>query len=236
MTGWAARRFWTDATAVAVEGGFSVRLDARPVRTPAGAALVLPTLALAKAIAGEWAAQGAMVDPRTMPCARAAHSAIDKIAPQFDAVADDLAGYGATDLVCYRADGPAALVARQAAAWDPLLEFAAQRHGARLVTGIGVTPVAQPPEALARLRAAVFGCDAFTLAALHDLVGLSGSLVIGLAATEQGADIDALWRAARIDEDWQAEIWGRDDIAASDAAGRAAAFGQAHRFLGLLAT
>ncbi len=235
MTEWAARRFWTAATAVTDDGGgHQVRLDGLPLRTPSKAPLILPTRALAEAIAAEWAAVGERIDPRAMPLTRAANSAIDKIVPQFGTVAADIAGYGATDLVCYRAEAPDALVARQAAAWDPLLDRTEAVWGARLRTGAGVVPVAQPPGALAALSGAVIACDAFTLAALHDLVGLSGSLVIGLAALAPDADIGALWRASRIDEDWQAERWGADDEAAADAARRAGAFRQAHRFHRLL--
>ncbi len=123
--GWTAKRFWQAATAEATEGGFTVRLDGRPVKTPAKAPLVLPTLALAQAIAAEWDAQTGTVRPATMPLTRAANSAIDKVAPMRAEVIAELAGYGGTDLLCYRAEGPEALVARQAAAWDPLLDWAA---------------------------------------------------------------------------------------------------------------
>lgn len=232
MSGWAARRFWT-AAGVAPEGaGWSVRLDGRPVRTPARAPLVVPTERLAAAIAAEWDAQSAEVRPAAMPLTRAANAAIDKLPVHRAAVVAEIAGYGASDLLCYRAEVPAGLCARQAAAWDPLLAFAAETLGAALAVTRGVMPVAQPPASLARLEAAVRALDDWALTALSDLVSLSGSLVIGLAVVH-GRDPAALWPLSRIDEDWQAELWGTDDEAAAAAALRAAAFRDAARFLDL---
>ncbi|MFN6978514.1 MAG: ATP12 family protein, partial [Gemmobacter sp.] len=151
MSEWTPRRFWSAAAAVPQAGGFAVCLDGRPVRTPARAALILPTAALAEAIAGEWDAQGPEVRPATMPLTRAANSAIDKVIPQRAAVADEVAGYGACDLICYRAEAPAALAARQASAWDPLVEFARETFGAPLNVTCGVMPAAQPGPSLERL-------------------------------------------------------------------------------------
>ena len=134
MSAWSARRFWTTASAVPVEGGFTVHLDGRQVRTPLKSPLVLPTLALAEAVAAEWQAQDGTVKPETMPFTRMANSAVDKVKPQFVAVADMLAEYGGSDLLCYRAEGPAELVARQAQEWDPLLDRASAELGAALRT------------------------------------------------------------------------------------------------------
>jgi chaperone required for assembly of F1-ATPase len=217
MTGWAPKRFWTDATAVTTDAGHTVTLDGRPVRTPAKAPLTLPTLALAQTIAAEWAAQGAVIDPRSMPLTRAANSAIDTVAANHATVVATVAAYGATDLLCYRAETPAGLVAEQAAAWDPLLDWAARTHGARLATGTGIVHIAQDPGALAALTAAVDALDPFALTALHDLASLSGSLVIGLAALSDDWPAGALWQASRIDEDWQARAWGVDEEAAANA-------------------
>jgi chaperone required for assembly of F1-ATPase len=217
MTAWAPKRFWSRAEPVPVEGGFSIHLDTRPVRTPAKAALILPTRGLAQAVAAEWAAQGTQVDPRTMPLTRAANTAVDTVAPNRAAVAASVAAYGASDLLCYRADTPAGLSALQSAAWDPLLDWAARTHGARLATGCGIIHVPQDPAALDRLAAAVRACDAFALTALHDLTALSGSLVIGLAALGDDWPVQALWSASRIDEDWQTRLWGTDDEAAANA-------------------
>lgn len=230
MTGWTARRFWTTVTVTPASDGHAVRLDSRPLRTPAKQPLTLPTRALAEAVAAEWTAVEGPVDPRRMPFTRSANAAVDKVTPQFAEVAALIADYGGSDLLCYRAEAPEALAARQAAAWDPILAWAAQRHDARLAVMRGVVPVAQPPECLARLAAAVHATTPFELTALHDLVSLSGSLLLGLAATEPDADPEALWPLSRIDEDWQAEIWGRDDAAAVDAEAKKQAFLHAHRF------
>jgi chaperone required for assembly of F1-ATPase len=232
MTGWAPRRFWKAATAVEMPQGFGVALDGRPVRTPAKALLVVPTARLAAAIAAEWDAQTGEVRPATMPLTRAANAMIDRVAPQPEAVAAEIAGYGASDLLCYRAEAPAALRARQAAAWDPLLAFAAETFGAPLRCTAGVMPLAQPAESLARLSAVVRAQDACALTALSDLVSLSGSLVIGLAVLH-GQAAETLWPLSCIDEAWQAELWGRDEEAEAALALRRAAFLDAARFLDL---
>lgn len=230
MSEWAPKKFWSEVGLSQEEGGFGIRLDGRPVRSPAKALLVLPNAPLAEAVAEEWRAQGERLDPNTMPMTRAANSAIDKVAPQRDAVARMLAGYGETDLLCYRAEGPEALVERQHAAWQPLLDWAEAEFGARLVLAKGVMPVAQPAEALERLAAPVRKMDPFTLAGFHDLVSLPGSLVIGLAAARGVRSPAELWDISRIDELWQAEQWGRDEEAEEMAAIKARAFEDAARF------
>lgn len=194
-------------------GGHAVRLDGRPVRTPAKGALILPTRAMADAVAAEWAAVETLVDPSRMPVTRAANAAIDKVAPQFDEVAGMVAAYGGSDLLCYRAEGDDALCRAQADAWDPMLRWAEVHLHAALVTGTGIRPIAQPPASLARLSAAVGASTPFQLTALHDLVALTGSLVLGLAATRVEFDPEYLWRLSRFDEDWQSRLWGRDEEA-----------------------
>jgi len=234
MSGWARRRrFWTAAEAVALEAGWGVALDGRPVHTPARAPLVAPTEAAARACAAEWAAQADPFDPATMPVTRALNVAIDRVAGARDAVIDEIAGFGETDLLCYRAPGPQALAARQAAAWDPWLEWARETLGAPLVCAQGVMFAAQPEASLAALREAVAARDPWRLTALHALVSLSGSLVLGLAV-EEGADPGAAWAASRVDEDWQAEQWGADAEAAEAAARKAADFADAARLSALL--
>ena len=230
MTAWAPRRFWTEVSVIADATGYAVRLDARPVRTPAKAPLLLPTRALAEAIAAEWLAQTAAIDTRTMPLTRAANSAIDKVTPQFDEVVGLVAAYGASDLICYRAAGPAALTGRQAAVWDPLLGWAADAIGARLTVTTGVAPVPQPRSATDRLTARVAAQTPFALTALSDLTALSGSLVIGLAAQAGRWSPADLWSASRIDEEWQAGQWGRDDEADAVAEAKRRDFLQAHLF------
>ncbi|BAV65061.1 ATP12 family chaperone protein [Sphingobium cloacae] len=209
------KRFYQDAAVVAGEGGFGIQLDGRPVRTPARALLALPDAALAEAVAREWRAQGDAIDPRSMPFTGLANAAIDQIAPHREAFAAGIARYAETDLLCYRAEAPEALVARQAAAWDPLLDWAVARYDVAFRVTRGLLPVAQPPETLERLAQAVEAFDPFTLAGLSTLVTLSGSLVCGLAVVEGGHEPAAIWAAAEIDEVWQAEQWGEDAEAAA---------------------
>lgn len=233
MAEWKAKRFWKGAAAIEGEGGWIVALDGRPVRTPAKAPLVVPTPALAEAIAAEWDAQTGVIDPLSMPFTRSANAAIDKVAPEFAAVAALIAAYGETDLCCYRAEGPEALCLQQAEAWDPMLDWAGAALGAALLPTAGVVPVAQPAESLKCLRRRVELQDAFALTALHDLVSLSGSLVLGLAVIERVLPADEVWRLSRIDESYQESQWGVDDLAAADAATKRQAFLHAARFFEL---
>lgn len=230
MSNWKAKRFWKTAS-VAPEGtGFAVLLDARPVRTPAKTALLLPTRELAELIAAEWDAQSGEVRPDTMPATRMANSAIDKVRPQFAEVAEMLAEYAGSDLLCYRAEAPEALIARQAAGWDPLLDWAANTHAAPLIVTKGVVHVAQPADSLATLRAALFDQTEFQLAALHDLIAITGSLVLGLAVAEGRIDAEEAFDLSRIDEHWQAEQWGTDEDAAEIEAAKRQALIEAARF------
>lgn len=230
MSAWKPKRFWKAATPTPVEGGFTVTLDGRPVKTPAKALLVLPTEGLARLIAAEWDAQEDMVAPETMPATRAANSAIDKVQVQFAEVAEMLAEYGGTDLLCYRAEGPEPLVARQAGAWGPLLDWARDRYQAPLVATAGVMYIAQAPGSLAALRAGVFAQTPFQLAALHDLIAITGSLVLGLAVAENRLTADEAFALSRIDEHWQIEQWGEDEEAAAKEALKLQALREAARF------
>jgi chaperone required for assembly of F1-ATPase len=171
-----------------------------------------------------------------MPMTRFANSAIDKVTPQFAEVAEMLAAYGETDLLCHRADTPAELVARQAAIWDPALDWAADHLGARLIPTIGVMHRDQDPAALSRLRDLTHAFDAYELAAFHDLVSLSGSLVLGFAVVHGFGTAEAIWNASRLDETWQEEQWGVDDEAAAHAAVKRQAFLDAARVVALLGT
>lgn len=227
--------FWKDVrVTAAAEGGFAVSLDARQIRTPAKAALSLPTEALAEALAAEWRAQTGDVHPERMPLTRAANSAIDRVTPGYDAVASDLAGYGGSDLLCYRAPHPEALAARQAAAWDPLLAWAAEDLGVRLAVTTGVMHLAQDDAALAALAGVVRAHDAWALTALHDLVVLSGSLILALAVSRGRLDAETAWRLSRIDETWNVETWGADAEAEVRAERQKGAFLEAERLLQLL--
>lgn len=234
MSEWAPKRFWTDATVGEVNGGFDVRLDGRAIKTPAKTALVMPSRTIAEAVAAEWQAQEKQIDPNTMPVTRAVNAALDKVTPQRGEVVDMLAAYGDSDLLCYRATSPEELVARQAAAWDPLLDWAAQRFGARLLPVQGVMHQPQDAAAIAALRDATDALDAFELTAFHDLVSLSGSLVIGLAAVEAQSAPERLWETSRIDEAWQEEQWGADDEATEVTRRKREAFLSADRFLKML--
>lgn len=233
MSEWKARRFWTAAAVEPAGEGFAVTLDGRPVRTPAKRPLVLPTRALAEAVAAEWQAQGDTIDPRAMPVTRAANSSLDTVAQNRASIEAMVAAYGASDLLCYRAEAPAALVARQAAEWDPLLDWAGRDLGAPLRVTAGVVPVDQPGESLAALAARLSALTDMELTAMHDLVALSGSLVLGLAAAEGIRPPDEIWRLSRIDEDHQASEWGVDEEAAEVAARKRADFLQAHHLLRL---
>lgn len=219
-----ARRVWSATRVVESEAGWGVSLDAAPLRTPARAPLCLPARALAEAVAAEWAAQGETVKPETLPLTRLVNTAIDRVAPARAAVVEEIAGYGETDLLCYRAPHPAALVARQAAAWDGPLDWARTQLGVRLVCASGVMHVRQPPESLAALRAVVAPREAFALTALAELVALSGSLVLGLAVADGAMVADEAWAASRVDEAWQIEQWGEDGEAAEAAALKRDAF------------
>ena len=225
------KRFYR--TAEAGEGN-RILLDGRPVRTPSGAALGLPNVRLAEAVADEWSAQGETIDPRSMPLTGLANAAIDRVAPDPAAFAKGLAAYGEGDLLHYRVDGPAPLAARQAGHWDPILAWAQQRYDVVFEIAIGVIHMPQPPETVARLAGAVAGRDPFALAGLSPLVTISGSLLIGLALAEGAVWLDAAWAAATLDERWQAEHWGEDAEAAAALAGRRADFAAAARFLSLL--
>ena len=170
MTGWTAKVFWSAATAVPDDAVWAVALDHRRARTPAKAPLTLPTQGAAQAVAAEWAAQTAVLNAATMPLTRLANAAIDKVAPQKAEVAAVIAAYGETDLLCYRAPLPVALTQRQAALWDPVLDWAATALGARLATRSGVMPVLQAPDAMAHLHTTVAQLDPYRMAALHERI------------------------------------------------------------------
>jgi len=205
------KRFWQTVD-VTPDGG--IALDGKPVRTPGRAPLQLPTRALADAVADEWRAVDDAIDPRAMPLTGLANAAIDRIATDPATFAAGLAAYAESDLLCYRAESPAELVARQAAAWDPLLDWARETFGVAFVVTTGIIHRPQPPETLARLGGAVAAYPPFALAALSPVVTISGSLVAALALAERAADPEAVWLASELDADWQAEQWGEDDLAA----------------------
>ncbi|WP_439149280.1 ATP12 family chaperone protein [Sulfitobacter sp.] len=224
MSDWKAKRFWTEAQVVAAGDGYAVELDGRPIKTPAKRHLIVPTQQMAQAIAAEWQAQKGTIDPRTMPCTKTANAALDKVAIQHAEVADMLAAYGDCDLLCYRADSPEELVDRQTALWDPMLDWAEAALEVRLEPRVGIMHVPQDAAAVSRLTDRTHALDMFQMAAFHDLVSLSGSLILGFAATLNAKDTDTLWDLSRLDEIWQAELWGADDDAEALAAVKKASF------------
>jgi chaperone required for assembly of F1-ATPase len=236
MSDWTAKRFWKEATTKPEASGFSIALDGRAVKTPAKATLIVPTQAMADAIAAEWDAQVEKIDPSLMPVTRGANAAIDKVTPQFDEVVALLAAYGGTDLLCYRAASPVELIERQTQNWDPLLEWAANTYGVRLLVGVGVMHVAQTSEGQDRLTAELQKLTSFQLAAAHDLISMSGSLVLALAVMTQYISAAEGWRLSRIDEDWQAEKWGDDEEATELADIKKTAFLDAARFFQMSVT
>jgi chaperone required for assembly of F1-ATPase len=207
-----ARRFYASAGVGEDDKGFAVLLDGRPAKTPAQQQLVAPTRALAEAIAAEWANQHDVVDPAHMPLTRLSNSIIDGVAKAPAPVAAQVAAYLDSDMLCYRAHAPEGLVARQAAHWDPIITWARDVLGAEFIVSRGVMFVAQPDEALRHARAAI-PVDAWRLGAVYTITTLTGSALLALAILRRRLDVDQAWRAAHVDEDWNMELWGHDQIA-----------------------
>jgi chaperone required for assembly of F1-ATPase len=206
------KRFYRRATTAREGEGYAVRLDDKPVHTPAGRPLAAPTPALAEALAAEWDGQRDVIDPAKMPLTRLANSIIDGVADRPGPVAAEVEKYLASDLVCYRAGSPRGLAERQARHWDPILAWARDALGARLLLGEGVVHVTQPEPALAAARGAI-PSDPWRLGAVHAVTTLTGSALIALALADARLTADEAWAAAHVDEDWNMEQWGRDELA-----------------------
>jgi chaperone required for assembly of F1-ATPase len=228
------KRFWKDATVEREDGGRGIRLDGKPLRTPARAPLIVPGGALADAIASEWRSVDGEIDPRAMPLTGLANVAIDRVAPDLQAFADGFARYAEADLACYRAQGPRKLVERQERSWDALLAWARQRYDVDFETTCGLMHVAQPQATVERLAHAVAALDAFRRAGLSPLVTIGGSLVAALAVLEQALAPDRAWDAVSIDERWQIEQYGSDAEAEQTLENRRQDFLAAASFLELL--
>ena len=228
------KRVYATVASGPVDGGWGVALDGRPLRTPAKNPLVLPSAALAAAIAAEWDARQGEIRPLTMPLFRLAATAIDRTAPQRDRVVTETANYAGTDLVCYRADRPPALAARQEEVWQPLIDWASRRDDATLTVTSGIIPARQPPAALAAFAAVVAAHDDFRLTALHSLTTACGSLVIALAVMEGRIDGAAAFAASQLDENFQIEAWGEDADAAARRRALAADIAAAAKLIALL--
>ena len=216
------RRFWKEASAGPVEGGFAVLLDGRGAKTPDGARLVLPTEAAAGLVAGEWAAQGEEIEFAAMPATRLAFTAIDRVPASREGVAEEVARYAGSDLLCYFAEEPDALVARQQAAWEPLLAWAETELGLPLNRATGILHCAQPEGTAERVKALALELDDFSLTALASATGLFGSAVLAFALQRGRVDAAEAHDIARLDEAFQEERWGIDAEAAERTANRAA--------------
>jgi chaperone required for assembly of F1-ATPase len=228
------KRFYREVAVSADEPGFGVTLDGKPLRTPAKAPLRLPCRPLAAAIAEEWRGQRDKVEAQALPLTRLASTAIDLVAARREAVAAEVARYAGTDLVCYRAAHPADLAARQQATWQPLIDWASLRYGARLEATIGVVPLAQSPASLRALAAAVAQYTVWELTALHLATGACGSLVVALALIERRLDVDAAFAASQLDESFEIEQWGEDAEQTRRRARLKDDMALAHRFITLL--
>jgi chaperone required for assembly of F1-ATPase len=226
------KRFYKDVSVAAQDGGFAVLLDGRSVKTPRGNGLILPTEKLATAVAAEWQGQGEEIVATSMPLLRLANTVIDGVAANRDEVIGAVLRFGENDLICYRAHQPPELLARQAAGWDPLLDWVAQKHGARMQVAEGLTHVDQPPESLTALRHALGNYDAFTLGALHVIASITGSTVLALAVADGFLSGAQAFQLSRIDETYQAEKWGEDAEAAKRAAALAHELDKAVELIG----
>jgi len=228
------KRFWKEVTVEPEGDGWTIELDERPVKTPARAALVVPTSVLADRIADEWREVADTIDPREMPLTGLANAAIDRVAPDRHAFAQGLARYAEADLLCYRAEGPRALVALQQQQWDGLLDWARRRYDVDFVVTAGIVHLAQPPATISRLSHAVAALDPFQLAGLSPLVTVGSSVITALAVLEKAISADAAWAAVTVDECWQLDQWGADAEAEAVLENRRSDFLAGARFLDLL--
>jgi chaperone required for assembly of F1-ATPase len=228
------KRFYSQAHVAEGEGGFALLLDGKPVKTPARRPLAAPARALAEKIAGEWNTQADVIDPGRMPLTRLANAVIDAVADAPQPVAEEVAQYLGSDLLCYRAEAPAGLVENQARAWDPVLAWARDRFNARFVLAQGVMHVAQPRESVEALRSAI-PTEPWRLGAVSSITTLTGSGLLAVALAHRAFDPDEVWSAAHVDEDWQMSQWGRDEIALQRRAFREAEFRAAEKVLALTA-
>jgi chaperone required for assembly of F1-ATPase len=225
------KRFYKLAS---VGEGNAILLDGRAVKTPMKAQLKLPSAALARAVAAEWQAQQVEIDPAQMPLTKLANTAIDRVGAERPHVAGEVVAFAGNDLVCYRAEEPAELVALQNRQWNPVIDWAFRALNAKFIFTRGISHVAQPAEALREVEAAVVGLDDFTLTATHNVMTLTGSALLALMLQSRAIDADAAWAAAHVDEDFQISQWGLDYEAEDRRALRLAEYRATCRFLNLL--
>ena len=227
------KRFYEKVDVAELDDGWQVTLDGRGLKTAKGSPQIAPSRALAQQLAIEWSEQGEEIDPARFILRDQADFAIDMVAPDPTETIDTLLGFAETDTLCYRADPDEALYARQLEVWEPLLQSFEQRVGVQFVRVSGIIHKPQMPETLQALRSRLEHEDSFALAGLQAATSLSASLVIGLIAIEDQADVQALWQAASLEEEWQADLWGRDEEAEQRMAKREADFMNAVRFVSL---
>lgn len=213
------KRFYKDVGVGSGEGGFTVTLDGKPIRTPSQTIVAVPARALAETIAAEWDAQQEFIDPMTMPLTRLANSIVQGVAGREQLVADDVAKYFGSDLLFYRAEFPDELIAKQGGQWDPVLRWAADDLGAHFILAQGIMPVQQPEQAIAHVRKRL-PADAWRIGALHVVTTITGSALLALALHMSACDAEAVWAAAHVDEDWNAARWGADEEVAARRAAR----------------
>jgi chaperone required for assembly of F1-ATPase len=204
------KRFYKDVSVGELDGRFAILLDDKPVKTPGRADLAVPTRALAEEIAEEWRGQGAEIAADAMLLTKAANTAIDRVSAKRADVIADLIRFANADLLCYRAEAPAALGARQAKEWDPWLDWLAKSHGAKLKATAGIVAVDQPPETLARIEMVLARHDTFALTGLHAATTILGSLVLALALLDEHLTARGAFALSTLDERYQAENWGVD--------------------------
>ncbi len=228
------RRFYESVELESSDGTWRVTLDGRPVKTPSKGNLACPTEALARAVASEWQAQGEQISPATMPFTKLVNTALDRVDPDRTRIINEIVSYANSDLLCYRAEQPVGLVARQAKIWNPLLDEFTLAHGGKFTALGGVMHQDQPEETLKAMRNAVDVLTSFQITGLHNAMTLTGSSVMALALTKATNRAIELWTAAHLDEDWQIEQWGEDEDAANQRALREAEFHRTAEFISLL--
>jgi chaperone required for assembly of F1-ATPase len=227
------KRFYKQVSVAPAENGFAVHLDGRPVKTPLKRSLVMPGETMAEAVAAEWDAQGTHINPAAMIMTKLANTAIDRVSGDEARIVGEIVDFAGSDLVCYRADRPDGLVARQAQHWDPVLGWIRDAHGCKFVCVAGVMHAEQPSGSLDALRAALSEEGAYRLTAIHNLTTLTGSALIAMKVAAGALDPQAAWLAAHVDEDWQIEQWGEDEEAQARRALRKADFDATVRFLAM---
>jgi len=227
-------RFYEAVHIERAKSGHAILLDSKPVLTPTRSELVVPTESLAKAVAGEWEAQGERIDPEAMPLTKRANTALDQVRVREAEVVEEIVAYAGSDLLCYRAESPDGLIELQRSHWDPVLEWVRAEFGADFKTCAGISHVTQPQDSLVHIRRAFAAHDFFQLAPLHAMATLTGSALLAHAHARGRLSADEVWAAAHVDEDWQNSQWGEDAEATVRRAARRAEFDADSRFLELL--